>query len=148
MDVKQKKGCFGCLGILGIIFVAFVIIVVVTINNTDIKEELTDEEAAAVNKTIIDFEASTAPYIKSTNGVVKKIKMFDVNKSDDFYVHVYIDELGWAKSTESEKMSIATTIGNSMKKIAGDIPIYTFIISATNNDVLVEPNGSKYKIKR
>jgi len=140
----KKKGCFGC---LGIIIVAFIVVFIIMSNATK-EEKLTEEEITTINNTISEFEKNTIPYIESTNGIVKRIKMFDVNKSDDFYVHVYIDELGWAKSTESEKMSIATTIGSSMKMIAGDLSIDTFIISATNDDVLAEPSGSSYKIKR
>ena len=144
----RKKGCFGCLGTLGIIFIAFAIIVAFSINNTDKKEELTSEEIATIKDVIIEFETNAAPYIETTKGIVKDIKMFDVIKSDDFYVYVYIDESSWAKSTESEKTSVATTIGKSMEKIAGDTPIHAFIVSATNDDILAEPSGSKYKIIR
>ena len=147
---KQKKGCFGCLGIVGIIFIILVIVITVSINNTTKDEKLTEDEIAVNNATVKEFEDKTVSYIEATNGVVKEIQMKDVEKSDTFNVDVYINEASWAKSTESEKASVAATISRQMEQLAGNTKIYVSLKSYENRDTLASPKITQegYKIIR
>ena len=147
---QQKKGLLGCLGCFGVLFIVLCIVIVVVINSATKEESLTDEERAEINNTISEFEANTAKYITATNGVVKRIKMLDVKDSDTFSVHVYIDEASWAGATESEKASVAATIGRQMEELAAPTKIYMSILSDANGDTLASPKitGDGYKIVR
>ncbi|KGR88389.1 hypothetical protein [Lysinibacillus odysseyi] len=147
---QQKKGLMGCLGCFGILFIALCIIIIVAINNAGKEEQLTDEERAEINNIISEFEGNTGDYIAATNGVVKRIEMLDIKDSDTFSVHVYIDEASWAKSTESEKASVAATIGRQMEQLAAPTKIYMSIISDANGDKLASPKitSEGYKIIR
>ena len=150
LTAGQKKGCFGCLGVIVVVFIVLFIVIYITMDNATKEEDLSKEELAEIQTIISNFEANTSPYIAATNGVVKEIKMRDVEKSDAYVVNVYIDEASWAKSTESEKASVAATIGRQMNDFAGETKIYMYIKSYENQDTLAEPKiGSEgYKIIR
>lgn len=146
----QKKGCFGCLGVFGIIAIALMVVLIVALNNTTKEEVLTEEEKAEVIKIINDFDAKTPAYIAATKGIVKKISIHDVKDTDIFTVNVYIGESDWAKSTESEKASVAATLGRQMEQLAAPTEIYMNVISFENGDTLASPKitSEGYKIIR
>jgi hypothetical protein len=103
------------------------------------KEERTAKIAA--------FQIASQQLISDSKGIIPNITIEDAGSY--LSVKVFVDEVTWAGSNESEKLSFATTVGTSIEKALAPESTYVDIMSATNNDVVATQKlFGGWKIKR
>ncbi|MEK4085160.1 hypothetical protein [Psychrobacillus sp. FSL K6-1415] len=103
-------------------------------------------EEEAIDAAIVNFAEATKLLVTDSNGVITDADIEHLGAH--FKVNVYVDEVTWAASTESEKESFATTIGTAVQKSLPDTTIVDFR-SAANDDVIAEGKLlGGYDIKR
>lgn len=112
----------------------------------DAKTKEKADAQAEIDKQLADFEETESYLIANNAGVITKV---DIEHTGVHYkVNVYVDELTWAASSESEKESFATTIGKSVQDALSDTSLVDFR-SAQNNDIVAEGKIlGGYDIKR
>ncbi|MEZ7173566.1 hypothetical protein [Sporosarcina sp. OR05] len=111
------------------------------------KEEKRKEEERK-DAIIEKFNEKSAQWIAESNEIILAAEIEAL--SAHFKAKIYVDELTWAQSSESEKLSFATSIGNMMQDVVGSSEnVLTDIVSAVNGDVVADQSIlGKWKIKR
>lgn len=100
------------------------------------KAKAEEEKQKEVEKQsqIVAFNLASEELVKNSNGIIHDISLTE--ESNFLQVNVFVDEIVWAGSNESEKKSFATTIGTSIENALSPHSTYVDIRSATNNDVV------------
>lgn len=113
----------------------------------DAKKAEEEAEQAKVDAVFTDFNDETKPAIMQlTDGAITDATIDYTGVH--YKVNVFVDELAWAASTESEKESFAVTTGDFIQKTIPDTSLVDFR-SATNDDIVAEGKIlGGYKIKR
>jgi flagellar biosynthesis GTPase FlhF len=105
------------------------------------KEEAKKEEAAKAQKEkedkaalIENFKIAANEMVDKSEGIIPDVT---INEESNFLqVNVFVDEATWARSSESEKSSFATTVGKTIENALAPHSTYVDVVSAANNDVL------------
>lgn len=102
------------------------------------------EERAAL---IEAFKVAAKQMVDQSNGVIPDVTIEDAGSY--LQVKVYVDEVTWASSNESEKTSFSTTVGTAIENALAPNSTYIDILSATNKDVVASQKlFGGWKIKR
>lgn len=101
---------------------------------------------AEIDKQLADFEETESYLIANSAGAITAV---DIEHTGVHYkVNVFVDEQTWAASSESEKESFATSIGDTVQGALPDTSLVDFR-SAQNNDIVAEGKIlGGYDIKR
>ncbi|MFP7445200.1 hypothetical protein SFC50_16045 [Bacillus infantis] len=95
------------------------------------KAQQEKEDKAAL---IENFKIAAQEMVDKSNGIIADVTIDD--QSNFLQVKVFVDEATWARSSESEKSSFATTAGTTIENALAPHSTYVDIISASNNDVV------------
>jgi flagellar biosynthesis GTPase FlhF len=105
------------------------------------KEEAKKEEAEKAQKEkedkvalIENFKVAANKMVDESKGIIADVTIDE--QSNFLQVKVFVDEATWARSSESEKSSFATTVGTTIENALAPHSTYVDIVSATNNDVV------------
>jgi hypothetical protein len=152
------KKALKIIGVLtGVFILGVIVLLVVDISNDDkqaatkqeepAKDEPTEKEKEERAAIMNAFDETSKEVVTQSNGAISDIKITDEGKY--FWVRIYVDEATWARSSESEKMSFATTIGKAIEGALSPNSTYVDIMSAANNDTLATQKlFGGWKIKR
>lgn len=111
------------------------------------KEEKAKQEKQEREAVMAAFNIASEKLVNESNGVIPEVTIED--NSSYFQVNVYVDEATWARSSESEKQSFATTAGTSIQNALAPHDTFIDVRSATNQDVLASQKlFGGWKIKR
>lgn len=112
-----------------------------------VKEAEVAKEKEEAEALIALFQVAAAEMVANSEGVIADATI--AYNTNHFAVKVYVDELTWAVSNDSEKESFATTVGTAVENALSPHITYVDIVSATNNDVVAtQKMFGGWKIKR
>jgi hypothetical protein len=113
----------------------------------DEKKATEIKEQNKIDALVVAMDLAGDEMIANSNGVIAAVKTEYI--TNHFKVKVSVDEATWAASSESEKMSFATTIGTTIGDSLAPHETLVDIISAQNKDVLASQKVfGGWKIKR
>jgi hypothetical protein len=113
----------------------------------DEKKAAKIKEQNKIDALVVAMDLAGDEMIANSNGVIAAVKTEYI--TNHFKVKVSVDEATWAASSESEKMSFATTIGTTIGDSLAPHETLVDIISAENKDVVASQKVfGGWKIKR
>jgi hypothetical protein len=113
----------------------------------DEKKAAKIKEQNKIDALVVAMDLAGDEMIANSNGVIAAVKTEYI--TNHFKVKVSVDEATWAASSESEKMSFATTIGTTIGDSLAPHETLVDIISAQNKDVVASQKVfGGWKIKR
>jgi hypothetical protein len=106
-----------------------------------------EKEQQEIDALIVAMDLVSEEMAASSGGVIAGMTTeYNVNH---FKVRVFVDEVTWATSNESEKMSFATTMGTTIASSLAPHETLVDIVSAMNKDVVTSQKVfGGWKIKR